>query len=64
MEVTADYKQIVGEVKERNKLYRAIIEIRQLAENSNQPINENNFSNQEKLYKIKRICDLATKGIL
>ena len=58
------YKQIVGEVKERNKLYNAIIEIRELAEDSIQSINENDTATQEKLCKIKTICDKATEGII
>ena len=64
MEVRADYKQIVGEVKERNKFYRAIIEIRGLVEGPNQSTSEDDLFYQEILCKIKDICDLATKGIL
>lgn len=64
MEVKVDYKQIVGEVKERNKLYNAIIEIRELAEDSIQSITENDTSTQEKFCKIKTICDKATEGII
>jgi hypothetical protein len=34
MNVEIDYKQIVGMVKERNRLFKALLEIQEIAENS------------------------------
>lgn len=34
MEVKIDYKQIIGMVKERNRLFKALQEIQQIAENN------------------------------
>jgi membrane-associated HD superfamily phosphohydrolase len=45
MLVEIDYKQIVGEIKERNRFFKALQEIRKLADN----IDENNFEVQSKL---------------
>ncbi len=62
MEVKADYQQIVGQVKERNKLYRAILKIRELA-NQYQANNKNDLHHPKLTNKIISICDNATKDI-
>jgi hypothetical protein len=68
MEIKADYQQIVGQVKERNKLYRAIVEIHELVEKAQQTKaqqtkKESDNSYQEKFQKIKIICDNAVEKI-
>lgn len=63
MEVKADYQQIVGQVKERNKLYKAIIEIDELT-NNYKAENRIDTSLQELLNKINRVCAIATEGII
>lgn len=45
MSVKVDYKQILGEVKERNRFFKALKEIQEIAENTN----ENNFEAQSEL---------------
>lgn len=55
MYVQADYKQIVGEVKERNRFFKALQEIQKLAEN----IDENNFQAQSEM--IAKTCEDALK---
>ncbi|CAN5225357.1 hypothetical protein BH20ACI1_BH20ACI1_02270 [soil metagenome] len=45
MLVEIDYKQIVGEVKERNRFFRALQEIQKIAENTD----ENNYEAQSRL---------------
>ena len=55
MLVKADYKQIVGGVKERNRFFRALQEIQKIAEN----IDENNFEEQSEL--ITETCKDALK---
>ncbi len=50
MLVEIDYKQIVGEVKECNKFFRALQEIQKIAES----IDENNFQEQSEL--IAKTC--------
>lgn len=63
MEVKADYQQIVGEVKERNKLYKAIIEIRELV-NKFQTEKDGDISCQKIIKEISLKCDVATKIII
>ncbi len=63
MEVKVSYQQIVGEVKERNKLYKAIIEIRELV-NKFQAEKNNDISCQKTIKEISLKCDIATKGII
>lgn len=55
MLVKIDYKQIVGEVKERNRFFNALQEIQKLAGN----IDENNFEAQSEL--IAKTCKDALK---
>lgn len=55
MLVEADYKQIVGGVKERNRFFRALQEIQKIAEN----VDGNNFEAQSKL--IAETCKDALK---
>ncbi len=56
MLVEMDYKQIVGEVKERNRFFKALQEIQKIAEN----IDENNFEAKSKL--IAETCKKALKS--
>ena len=55
MLVKIDYKQIVGEIKERNRFFRALQEIQKLAEN----VDEENFEAQSEL--IAETCKDALK---
>jgi hypothetical protein len=55
MLVQIDYKQIVGEVKERNKLFKALQEVQKIADG----IEENNFESQSNL--IVEMCKEALK---
>ncbi len=55
MLVEIDYKQIVGEVKERNRFFKVLQEIQKFAEN----IDEKNFEAQSKL--IAETCKDALK---
>lgn len=55
MLVEIDYKQIVGEVKERNRFFKALQEIQKLAEN----LNANNHEAQSAL--IAETCKDALK---
>lgn len=56
MLVEIEYKQIVGEVKERNKFFKALQEIQEIAKH----IDENNFEAQSEL--IAKICKVALKS--
>lgn len=55
MLVEIDYKQIVGEVKERNSFFKALQEIQKIAEN----IDEKNFEAQSEL--IVKTCQDVLK---
>ena len=51
-----DYQQVVGEVSERNRFFKALLEIQKIAEN----INGNNFEAQSD--SITEICRQALKN--
>jgi hypothetical protein len=64
MEVIADMAQIIGEVKERNKFYKALTVIRKIAETSC-TTNKKLPSEAKKQFKeIISICDEAFKDVI
>lgn len=56
MLVETDYKQTIGEVKERNRFFKALQEIQKIAEN----INKHNFETQSEL--IAKTCKDALRS--
>lgn len=56
-EVVIDKAQIIGEVKERNKLYKALVRVQEIANN---PVEDNSRS----LNEIAKICEEALKNII
>ena len=52
--VMIDKKQVVGEVRERNKLYRALVKIRQITTES---------ANTPAIEAIAEVCDDALKDV-
>lgn len=62
MEVKIGYKQLIGEVKERNILYKAIIEIQELV-NKTQTEKDCDINYQKIIKEISLKCDIAIKGI-
>ncbi len=55
MEVIADYKQVVGEVKERNRFYNALIKINAIAHSTD----DSKLENENGIKEIKDICNQA-----
>lgn len=63
MNVQADYRQVVGEVKERNRLYRALLEIKEIALSSSsiQDLEESKNKLREIFEKCEKALDIKSK---
>ncbi len=58
-EVSIDKSQIIGEVKERNKFYRALVKIQEISKASS-----NSKDTMLKMEEIGKVCQDALKDII
>ncbi len=64
MNILVDKLQFVGEVKERNKFYKALINIRTLAEVSYNSNERSIIESKNQMKKIISICDESLRDVI
>ena len=60
-EVVIDKSQIIGEVKERNKLYKALVKVQEIA---NKAMEEHMTESSRSLNEIAKVCEETLKNII
>ncbi len=63
MIIQADYEQLIGEVKERNKFYNAIVDIKEHAISCCQN-NKISPESKKQFERITSICDQALENVI
>jgi hypothetical protein len=62
MFVQVDYKQVVGEVKERNRFYKTLLEVKTIATESSS--SQDLETCKEQLQAILKKCENSLEGII